>query len=252
MIRILFSFLLLFTFNTSYLYSGTIDPGISDHKYVEYGKDFQYIGKLCGKNKDGLMYCASGVAISKNHFLTAAHVVSDAVESKLTINGKELCVEKIVCHKDYQADKVGWNDIAIGFIKDDIGLSFYPDLYFKEDEVGKLCCMSGYGLTGNFNTGAIRSDNKLRAGSNIVDYIDKQLLICSPSRPLDKTRTSLEYMIASGDSGGGLFIDDKLAGINSCIMSVKGSPKSDYRTESGHTRISQHIEWIRKNMRILR
>jgi hypothetical protein len=60
-------------------------------------------------------------------------------------------------------------------------------------------------------------------------------------------KTSLEFLIASGDSGGGLFIDGKLAGINSCIMAVNGSPKSDYRTESGHTRISINLDWILEN-----
>jgi hypothetical protein len=54
----------------------------------------------------------------------------------------------------------------------------------------------------------------------------------------------MEFLIASGDSGGGLFIDQKLAGINSCVMTTDGHTDSNHNDESGHTRISQHINWI--------
>jgi secreted trypsin-like serine protease len=57
----------------------------------------------------------------------------------------------------------------------------------------------------------------------------------------------LEFLIASGDSGGGLFIDNKLAGIHSCVMTVGKNPQSKYGEESGHTRISNFIEWIEDN-----
>jgi len=54
----------------------------------------------------------------------------------------------------------------------------------------------------------------------------------------------MEFLIASGDSGGGLFIDKKLAGITSCVMTTDGNTDSNYNDERGHTRISQHINWI--------
>jgi hypothetical protein len=73
------------------------------------------------------------------------------------------------------------------------------------------------------------------------------MLICSPSYPQDSNRTSLEFFIASGDSGGGLFIDSRLAGINSCVMAIDRSPKSKYNEQSGHTRIQKFISWIEEN-----
>jgi len=124
-------------------------------------------------------------------------------------------------------------------------LDFYPDLYETEDEVGKLCSISGYGFYGTFDTGAISSDENGRAGTNMIDYIDNDLLICSPSRP-DRT-TELEFIIATGDSGGGLFIEGRLAGINSCVLARDNKPNSSYTDESGHTRISKYKEWIRDN-----
>jgi hypothetical protein len=62
------------------------------------------------------------------------------------------------------------------------------------------------------------------------------------------SKTELEFLIASGDSGGGLFIDNKLAGINSCVMAVDKKPDSTYNDESGHTRISKFIGWIKENI----
>lgn len=236
---------ILFVLCSSYLLTaGTIDPNISDQKYVEYGKYFDYVVSLCGKTEDGKSYCASAVIIKPKFILTAAHVVQGVVSGEITVDGKKYDVEYFSYPKEYEDKKFGFHDIAIGKLKDSVELKFYPPLYTNTDEVGKVCCISGFGLTGTFNTGATFSDHKRRAGSNIIDMIDKELLICSPSRSNNKT--SLEFIIASGDSGGGLFIDGKLAGINSCVIADK-TPKSDYLTESGHTRVSKYIEWIEKN-----
>ena len=51
-------------------------------------------------------------------------------------------------------------------------------------------------------------------------------------------------MIGSGDSGGGLFLDGKLAGINSFVMAADGKTNSDYGDECAHTRISTYKKWI--------
>jgi len=80
---------------------------------------------------------------------------------------------------------------------------------------------------------------------NKIDYISDSLLMCSPSI---MSKTELEFLIASGDSGGGLFIDNKLAGINSCVMAVDKKPDSTYNDESGHTRVSKFLGWIKEHM----
>jgi len=227
-------------------FAGTIDPQVSDKKYIEYGEKFAYVGKLCGTYSDKTMFCASAVAIDDHNLLTAAHVIKGASKCYFTVNGKDYCVEYITYHSDFDNDKFGYGDIAIGHIEESLDLKIYPSLYESDDEEGKLCSVAGYGITGNFISGANHSDNKKRAGSNTIDYITADLLICSPSKP-GKFHTSLEFLISSGDSGGGLFIDGKLAGINSCVMSDGSKPKllSTYGTESGHTRISKYLQWIK-------
>lgn len=245
-------FLSIFFIFSTFLsgFAGTIDPRVPDAKYIEYGSHFKYIGKICGEYTNQTLFCASGVVIREDIILTAAHVVKGYKKARITIENKEYTINKFIWPDDFDEDKFGTNDIAIGFVAEAIKLDFYPELYDKDDELNKVCCISGYGLTGTFRTGAIKDDSKRRAGSNIVEEIDRQLLVCRPSKHSDKNITSLEFIIASGDSGGGLFIDSKLAGINSCITGVgKGNLKSTYETDSCHTRVSIHRRWILDSIR---
>lgn len=243
---IILMLLILLCFDHFRGFAGTTDPSIPDQKYVEYGKKFKYVGQLCGEYEDKTLFCASAVAIDDHHILTAAHVVKGSKSCFLFLEDQKFCIQEIVIHKDFDKE-FGSADLAIGYSKESFNLGFYPALYSDTDEVGKLCSISGYGFHGTFRSGAKYHDDKKRAGSNIIDQVQENMLICSPSKPGTKDRTSLEFLIASGDSGGGLFIGDRLAGINSCIMAVDKSPSAKYNEESGHTRISQFIEWINQS-----
>lgn len=228
---------------SSSIYAGTRDPRIKDIEYIEYGKSFTTVGKICGVYNDGSRFCGSAVAIDDHHILTAAHVVNGSTSCNFYINNKEHCVFDIRIHKNFEKE-FGVADIAIGKSKSSFNLKIYPELYDHDDEVGKECSICGYGFTGTFDTGSSFHDDKKRAGLNMVDYIDKDMLVCSSSDVSDKNITKMEFLIASGDSGGGLFINKKLAGINSCVMAVDRSPKSKYNEESGHTRVSKFLDWI--------
>jgi secreted trypsin-like serine protease len=224
------------------LIGGTIDPHVPDEKYINFGKDFPYIHKLCGQYEDNTLFCASCVSIDSHWALTAAHVVQN---SKLCILGegeKTFLVKQVFIHEEFNNDKFGFSDIALCYIENDLGLKFYPQLYEDNDELDKTCTISGYGATGTFSTGWNNVDNKKRAGSNKVDIIDRDLLVCSPSI---SNKTSLEFLIANGDSGGGLFIGNKIAGINSCVLAKDKVPNSNYGDEGGHTRVSKYVEWIK-------
>jgi hypothetical protein len=225
-------------------YAGTIDPRTPDSRYVEFGKKFNYVGMVCGKHQDGSLFCASGVMIQPKVMITAAHVVKDCTSCYITIGDKKIPIPVVIYHNEFKDNVFGFYDIAVGILEEDAGLDFYPELYEDKDEVGKLCTLSGFGLTGTFVTGAKISDSKRRGGSNYIDEIDRGLIVCSPSGPGKKT--SLEFLIASGDSGGGLFIGNKLAGIHSCVMTTGKTPDSRYGHQSGHTRVSDHIDWIKK------
>jgi hypothetical protein len=228
--------------------SGTIDPNVQDKEYIEYGAKFDYVLEIMGSyEKNRSLFTASAVAIDPNWVLTAAHVVKGSRFVFLYDENEKraILVDEVITHKDFEDKEFGFADIALCHTTSDIGLTFYPQLYEGEDEVNKICSISGYGQTGTFDTGIHISDGKKRAGSNKVDKIENNLLICYPSKV---NKTSLEFLIGSGDSGGGLFIDGKLAGINSCVMSVGKKPNSTYNDHSGHTRVSKFLGWIKDNI----
>ena len=226
-------------------FGGTIDPNTPDSKYVEYGAKFNFVLKICGKDIHQKMFCASAVAIKPKWIITAAHVVENSDTCFVTVKDKKICVNKVIYHDKYNDNSFGQYDIALGETEEDLNLDFYPDFYTDNNEVGKVCSISGFGLTGSFNTGITFSDNKRRAGSNVIDSIHRHLLICTPSR---SNRTELEFIIGSGDSGGGLFIGNKLAGINSCVIASDRKPDSTYTDEAGHTRVSLYVDWINKTI----
>lgn len=222
--------------------SGTIDPSIADDKYIEYGQKYECVIGICGSYENDSPYCASAVAINPHWLLTAAHVVKGSKTCSVKINDEKKIVSKIIPHYDYEANNFGYSDIALCYVDEDLKIHIYPKLYENFDEENKKCSIVGIGLTGTFETGCVISDNKKRGGLNIIDKIDRELLVCTPSK--DRSKTELEFLIGSGDSGGGLFINGKLAGINSCVMAIDGKPNSTYSDESGHTRVSKYINWI--------
>lgn len=229
--------------------AGTRDPSIPDNKYITFAKEFYYVGKLCGSYENGNKFCASAVAIDDHHILTAAHVVNNSSSCFFYLNDKKFCISQMTIHQDFSEDTFGSADIALGYSKESFDLDFYPALYTDDEEEHKVCTIAGYGFHGTFLTGGTSHDDKKRAGSNYIESVDDthNMLICTASFSNDKNRTSLEFLIASGDSGGGLFIGNELAGINSCVMAVAKSPSSKYNEESGHTRVSKFISWINKH-----
>lgn len=236
----LFVVAVLFSFTAI---GGTRDPSVPDERHVEYGKGFPYVVKVRTRRAvDGKNQYASGVLLNKRWFVTAAHVVEGTDDWGVEKGSGEVPVKSLYIHRDYRDDVIGQSDLAVGRLDGEIVLDFYPPLYEGSDEVGEVASISGYGLHGTFAGGATNSDGVRRAGSNIVERVERGMLVCTAGG----RSTSLEFCIAPGDSGGGLFIGNSLAGINSLVMrDGKGARlKSGYGEESGHTRISIHREWI--------
>jgi hypothetical protein len=221
--------------------AGTIDPSTPDSKHLDYGEQFSCVARIsCREKSTEKMAHASCVIVGPHHIVTAGHVVSDSDGWIVRSGTSVIPLVDVWVHPQF---RTGVHDIAVGRSKEDFGLARYPGLYGDDNERGRVVSICGYGITGTFFTGSVISDGKKRGGSNIVDYIDtKDLIVCSVGSGV---ATALEFLIAPGDSGGGLFIGDDLAGVNSVVMVSGGrSPNSRWGEESGHTRISTHKEWI--------
>lgn len=245
-------YLLIFLLIYVMAHAGTIDPNVPDAKYIEYGSKYKCVLPIMGSLNDehNSRFKGSCVVIDEYYVLTAAHILYESKNQYVIYNNKKYDCLVVAIHSDFKYNKTGLYDIAMARMVEPIKLDFYPELYTESDEKGKICGLAGYGFTGNFRTGFSHEnfDHKKRAGSNIIEDIQDHVLIFSVHK---KPYTQLEFLIAPGDSGGGLFIDKKLAGIHSYIYAIDGKTDSNYGDTGCSTRISQHIDWINKTKIIL-
>lgn len=233
---------------TGVSFAGTTDPNTPDEKYVEFGKQFPFVVSLrneidCQKPecKKTHKQFASAVVIKPNWIVTAAHVVKDARDNTVIIDDKEHPLTYVVWHKDFEGARIGFHDIAVGYMPNPVMLEFYAPMNRDANEVGKAATISGFGMHGTFLTGCRDGDGKRRAGHNLVERAERAILICSPSRT---NRFPLEFGIAPGDSGGGIFVGNKLVGINSFLMTDDPKPDGSYGDESAFTRVSLYADWV--------
>ena len=205
----------------SFGFAGTIDPSVADSKYLEFGEKFGCVKKIevdyeTKEKGKSLVGCASCVVIGDIDFDP----------------------------KSVQAVDEPFADLALCHVRGK------PEFEFKasivDDSVinvkGKVVAICGFGASGTLSTGATSFDRKRRAGSNIIDDIEKDILLAG-SRKNESRQTTLEMLVATGDSGGGLFIDGKLLGIISFIRSSDGT-NSDYGDSSGFLDLRQYKRWI--------
>ena len=224
---------------------GTIDPSTPDSAYVAFGKQFPSVVRIRSEKLLHAQY-GSAVVIRPHWALTAAHVVYEAFDHTAKDDNGVVYPLSVYPHCDFNNEVLGDSDIALCYSAKDFGLKFYTPLYTGRGELGSVITIAGYGLTGTFRTGASLSDGKRRAGQNKIEAAAMGVLICSASVGADKL--PLEFMIASGDSGGGMYIGNKLAGINSFLMASDKVPNGSYGDESAFTRISTHAAWIEREI----
>ena len=238
-------------FASSFLFAGTRDPHTPDADYLEFGKKFSSVVRFraattfkieTGETVSGFQY-GSAAIIRPNWALTAAHLITDLNDhAVIADDGTVYPISATLVPTEFEGDTIGFYDLALCYSPKDFGLKFYTPLYKERDEAGKAITIAGYGITGTFNTGCVLSDKQKRAGHNRIDRIERAVLVCSPSR--GAKRMPLEFMISPGDSGGGMYIGNELAGINSFLMAVDGHPNGTYTDESAFTRISLYVDWI--------
>jgi hypothetical protein len=247
----LLRYIVLILAGSSVALAGTRDPNTPDEKYVEFGKQFPNVVRIRAlttikDKKSGveitLHQYGSAVLIRPNWALTAAHVLHDTREPEIMLaDDKKHAVPYFVIHHDFKDESFGHGDLALCYSDKDFEAEFYPELYRDTDELGKAVTIAGYGFAGTFHTGAQTADNKRRGGHNAVEGTERGVLIC---RADVKNRYPLEFLITPGDSGGGMFIGNKLAGINSFLMAADKQPNGSYGDEAAHTRISLYADWI--------
>jgi hypothetical protein len=230
--------------------AGTIDPKVEDDKVIVFGQKevFDCVIPLIDKTDPRPIPIGSGVVIKPNYILTAAHIFylhKNHSNIHVFFDKDSISIDKVTCHKLFNSNKVGFYDIAICRISKSLYLDKYPVLHTSKKEINNLCFICGYGSTGTFDTGATIRDGRKRAGTNIVESISNHVLVCNNTKPFKSS--NMEFLIADGDSGGALFIANRLAGINSFVYTKDGKIDSSWNDVSGHTRVSLFIDWINQN-----
>ena len=222
-------------------FAGTTDDATPDARYLEYGKGFApYTCRVTGVGTDGFPLLGTCTLIGERWALTAAHVVSDMTRCHVLTESRLHRVVRIWPHRDFDGSRLGWSDIAIIEAAEPWGLDWYPPLSAGDEAPGDVVSIAGYGMTGRMSAGYTIGDGQLRAGTNRIARFERSIIVC----PIRRGGSPLPLGIAPGDSGGPLFVNGRLAGVNSFTMADKGPLRSKAGEESGHTRVSLYLDWI--------
>jgi hypothetical protein len=240
--------------------AGTIRSDRSDTLYQNLAASVGYagVGQFIGTTST-YGFAASGTLIAPDWILTAAHVVDDATSLTFNIDGNSYSAAQWAYHSKWNGDLAAGYDIALVKLNSAPGIA-PATRYTGSSEVGAVGTSVGYGKTGTGLTGATTFDGLKRAGQNRIDQYystrSNRILVSDFDNPTNSndsfygssTPLDLEYLIAPGDSGGGLFVDfgsgPQLVGVHSFGAARDGLIDSDYGDISGHTRVSSFNSWI--------
>jgi len=232
---------------------------------------YQSVGKLTYTVGLG-NYTASGVLISPEWVLTAAHVTGGNnflgagvtnLNFSLDTGGGVLsfAAAEWLTHPGWAAtegDVLAGYDIGLVRLSSSVTAVQTATLYLQETLAPQVGTIVGYGTSGTGLTGyEAGTAGTKRAGQNMIDSQDPTLLWVDFDRPGvpaeslmgDDTPLALEYLATPGDSGGGLFITENsqtfLVGVTSFYWGYQDEfSDADYGDINGFVRTAAYAGWI--------
>jgi hypothetical protein len=252
----LFALLVLGT--AHHVSASTILDGIDPQVYRDEALLYPSVGKVTGG-----IFTGSGVLISDRWVLTAGHVALGKTGGAFTIGGTAYTVRASITHPDYAFPN---NFSDLGLLQLDppvIGIAPAPLLGLESSTqlLGLEAAWVGFGIGGTGTTGAQGAPDH-RAFTNVIDAFGPSYGLTSTAfiADFDKpdgstnasgsspTATRLEGNVASGDSGGGVFIDvhgtSCLIGVISFTGGFSPGMNSRYGSISGATGLQPFHPWI--------
>ena len=238
-------------------------------------------------------YIASGTLISPEWVLTAGHVVGGTNDSGAGISGMIFglsssydgmgvsALEWIPYTSWSSSGGNLWSGVDLGLVRlsQPITSVTPAQIDFRTSPVGLLGTNVGYGQSGVGTGGMTTAAGTKRAGQNMIDArggmvttmgsgtlldldgISPTVLFQDFDHPTDLVASSMgsaipvaqEYLIGSGDSGGGLFIEvggaTKLVGVHSFLASLPypldtTGANADYGDLAGSVSVQSFENWI--------
>ena len=245
---------------------------VDDSQYINLANQPQFaaVGKVFTSTSAG-----SGTVIANGWWvLTAAHVVAGASSISFQIGASTYTAQNVFIHPSYPGSGFfPTADIALIELNAPVAGVTPAQIYTGTNEIGKQGHSVGYGLTGTGITGYISNTyGTKRAMRNIIDLIifpngtispNGTILLSDFDSPGDAnnslgsgsspTPLDLEGMVAPGDSGGPVFIEEGgiwyIAGVHS-FLADPGPPTGNGQVDArygdimGSTRVSSYAGWI--------
>ena len=255
--------LIFLSFNDTNFH-GMIRHDVDIDKYREIGRqpDFDCLGRYSISETDEGY--AAGVLISPQWVLTAAHFVEDSSVWKFGDNFYR--TKRIIKHPKLQpnAEETQWNgwDMALVELENSV-LDIKPaQRYRGNEELGRTITKLGYGFIGNGKAGMStpRIQERL-GGQNTIDAIggifenrefSTSVMVCdfdSPENPEfnhfgSPIPLGLEVGGSKGDSGGGIFMNNRGAIVLVGIVSGALNRHIKYGSVMAFARVSKANDWI--------
>ena len=232
--------------------AGVIRHDRADADYRALAGTYDSVGMIRGSTGHS-GYLGSGTLIADDWVLTAGHVVDVADSLSFSIGGQRYEAADWIAHPQWDGNLAKGYDIALVQLDRAVSGIDPAERYRGHGEVGAIGTSVGFGRSGIGTDGASTGAGTKRAGENVVDGFDPRsggrILTSDFDSPFGLAQPlDLEYLIAPGDSGGGLFLDSPagplLAGVHSFGAAYDGTLNSDYGDLSGHIRVAAFNDWI--------
>lgn len=236
----------------------TILDGVDPQAYRDKALLYEAVGQVTGA-----VFGGSGVLISDRWVLTAGHVAMGKTGGTFTIGGAGYAVQASVTHPGY-AFPNNFSDLGLLHLASPVtGVAPAPLLGLTSSGqlLGLEAAWVGFGIGGTGTTGAQGALDH-RAFTNVIDVFGPSYGLTSTAFIADfdnpdgstnapessPTATRLEGNVASGDSGGGVFVNvgdtRYLVGVISFTGGFSPGMNSRYGSISGASDLQQFHAWI--------